>query len=72
MDNISKLSGKDLREWIGKLQRAIADETDARNKEIFKRWLNLSLAELARRTARRERYLSNRRQYGKKDIRVNN
>lgn len=57
MSNISKLSRKQICDWIKKFEKAIATETDENNIKLYKKWKKEAENELLERDLRKEQYL---------------
>ena len=57
MSNISKLSRKQICNWIKKFEKAIEAETDEHNIRLYKQWKKEAENELLDRDFRKQQYL---------------
>ena len=54
---LEKMTAKNLRTWIDKLNNVLKDETNERNRAIYSKWLKEAQAEQDARFTRRMNYL---------------
>ena len=54
---LEKMTAKNLRTWVDKLNNVLKDETNERNRAIYSKWLKEAQAEQDARFTRRMNYL---------------